>query len=143
MSTNPHCKGKVYFGTAETTFKLRYSNSQKIFKVLKHLGDTELSNKVWRMKKITPVITWEVVRKCSPHKPNSKGCQVCLNEKSEIATYRGKILLNKKTELISKCRHQNKYTLSKFGTKDWRQLYCKNPLSYNFPFVNHIRLKLL
>ena len=74
MSTNPHCKEKVYFGTAETTFKLRYSNSQKIFKVLKHLADTELSNEVWRMKKITPVITWEVVRKCSPYKPNSKGC---------------------------------------------------------------------
>ena len=38
-----------------------------------------------------------------------------------------------KTELISKCRHQNKYTLSKYDTKDRRQLYCKKPLYCNFP----------
>ena len=66
----------------------------------------------------TPVITWEIVQKYFPDNRNSKGLYLCLNEKLEIATYRGSNLLNKKTELISKCRHLNKYTLSKYDTKD-------------------------
>ena len=119
-STNPHYKEKIYFRTAETTFKLRYSNHQRPFKFLKYKKDTELSNEVWRMKKSgqAPVITWKIVRRCSPYNPNSKRCYLYLNEKLEIATYRRNNLLNKKTELISKCRYQNKYTLSKYDTKD-------------------------
>ena len=55
----------------------------------------------------TPVIMWEIVQKYSPYNPNSKICYLlCLNEKLETVTYRGNCLLNKKTELISKCRHQ-------------------------------------
>ena len=66
----------------------------------------------------TPVITWKIVRKCSPYNPNSKRCYLFLNEKMEITNYRGNNLQNKKTELISKCRHQNKYKVSKYDTKD-------------------------
>ena len=71
-----------------------------------------------------PVITWERVRKCSPYNHNSKKCYLCFNEKAEIATYRG-INNNKKTttkaaeqktEIISKCRVQNKYTPYKYYT---------------------------
>ena len=47
------------------------------------------------------------------------------------------------TELISNCRHQNKYTFSKYDTKHWRQLYCKKPLYCNFLLVNHIWLKIV
>ena len=109
-STSPHYKEKIYFSTGETTVKLRYSNHQRSSKFLKYKTDTELSSKVWQMKKSeqTPVTTWKIVRRCSPYNPNSKRCYLCLNEKMEIATYRGNNLLNKKTKLISKCRHQNK-----------------------------------
>ena len=88
-STNPYYKEKIYFGTAETTFKLRYSNRQRSFKFLKYKKDTELSNEIWGMKNSgqTPVITWKIVRKCSPYNPNSKRCYLCLNEKLEIVTY--------------------------------------------------------
>ena len=43
-STNPCYKGKIYFGTAQTTFRLRYSNHQRMIKFLKYKTDTELSN---------------------------------------------------------------------------------------------------
>ena len=143
-STNPHYKEKIYFDTAGTTFKLQCSNHQRSFKFLKYKIDTKLSNEVWRMKKSgqIPVITWEITRKCSPYNPNSKRWCLYLNEKLEIATYRVNTLLNKKADIISKCRHQNKYTLSKYVTKDWRHLYCKKPLYFNFLFVNHTRLKI-
>ena len=119
-STNPRYKEKIYFGTAETTFKLQYSNHQRSFQFLKYKIETELSNEVWRMKKFgqTSVITWKIVRRYSPYKHNSKRCYLCLNKKLEVTTYRGNNLQNKKTELICKCRHQNKYTLSKYDTKD-------------------------
>ena len=109
-------------------FKLRYPHHQRSFKFLKYKTDTELPCEVWQMEKSgqTPVTTWKIVRQCSPYNPNSKRYNLCLNEKMEIATYRGSNLMNKKTELISKCRHQNKYTLSKYDTEDWRQLYYEN-----------------
>ena len=63
------------------------------------------------MKNYTPKITWRIVRKCPPYNYNSRKCYLCLNEKLEIALYEGENLLNKKTELISKCCRQNKFML--------------------------------
>ena len=126
-STNPCYKEKICFSTAETIFKLRYSNHQSPFKFSKYKTDTELSTEVKRMEKsvLTPVITWEIVRKCSPYIPNSKKkkkkkrkCYLSLNGKLEIATYQENIWLKKKAELISKYRHQNQYALFKYDTKD-------------------------
>ena len=42
----------------------------------------------------------------------------CLKEKYEIATYKVDNLLNKKIEIISTCRHRNKYKLANYGTID-------------------------
>ena len=71
---------------------------------------------------LTPVITWEIVRKCSPYIPNSKKKKkksyLSLNEKLEIATYQENIWLKKKAELISKYSHQNQYALFKYDKKD-------------------------
>ena len=127
-STNPCYKEKICFSTAETIFKLRYSNHQSPFKFSKYKTDTELSTEVKRMEKsvLSPVISWEIVRKCSPYIPNSKKkrkkkkrkCYLSLNEKLEIATYQENIWLKKKAELISKYRHQNQYALFKYDTKD-------------------------
>ena len=68
---------------------------------MKYKTDTELSNKVWQMKKSgqTPVITWKILQRCSPYDPNSTKCYLCLNEKLKMTTYQGNSLLNKKTEL--------------------------------------------
>ena len=71
-----------------------------------------------KMKNYTPEITWRIIRKCLPHNYNSRKCDLCLNEKLEIALYKGENLLNKKTELISKCRHQNKFMLLRHDSKD-------------------------
>ena len=63
------------------------------------------------MKNYTAEITWRIVRKCLPYNYNSRKWYLCLNEKVEIALYEGENLLNKKTELISTCLHQNKFML--------------------------------
>ena len=55
---------------------------------------------------------------CRPYYPNSKRCLLCLNEKYEIATYKGDNLLNKRTEIINTCRHRNKYKLANYDAID-------------------------
>ena len=46
-STNARCEEKIYFGAAETTYTLRYSNHQRSCKFLKCKTDTELFKEVW------------------------------------------------------------------------------------------------
>ena len=46
-----------------------------------------------------------------PYKSGSGRCTLCLTEKSVIIRANPRGLLNKRTELISKCRHRNKYLL--------------------------------
>ena len=58
-----------------------------------------------------PKITLKIIRICHSYNPNSKRCLLCLNEKYEIATYKGDNFLNKRTEIINTCRHRSKYKL--------------------------------
>ena len=56
--------------------------------------------------------------KCAPFNTTKRKCYLCPNEKLEIASYKGDNLLNKRSELISKFRHQNKFTLLRRESKD-------------------------
>ena len=59
-------------------------------------------------------IAWKIVRRYAPVNRAILRCNLCLNEKLEIATHQGKNLLNKRSELVSKCRHFNKLLLMNF-----------------------------
>ena len=80
----------------------------------------ELSNEIWRIKNSVhhPKVKWEIVKKCVPNSPETKCCLLCLNEKLEIASYKEQNLLSKRNEIASKYRHQLKYALARFDTKD-------------------------
>ena len=54
---------------------------------------------------------------------NTKRCLLCLNEKLQIAIYQGDNFLKKRTEIISRCRHRNKYTLAIYDSMDWNIRY--------------------
>ena len=119
-------KQKCYLGSCETTFKDRFGNHKKSFNHGKHKNDTELSKEFWEIKKRsgTPKITWKIIRICRSYNPNSKHCLLCLNEKYEIATYKGDNLLNKRTEIINTYRHRSKYKLASYHTIDRRQIHA-------------------
>ena len=101
-------------------FKDRFGNHQKSLNHVTHKNDTELSKKFWEIKKRngTAKIIWKIIRICPSYNPNSKRCLLCLNEKYEIATYKGDNLLNKRTEIINTCRHRSKYKLANYHTID-------------------------
>ena len=46
-----------------------------------------------------------------PYKCGSQKCDLCLAEKVAIARFKEVGLLNKRTELLSKCRHRNEFII--------------------------------
>ena len=91
-------------------FKTRYSNHKKSFNHEKHKNDTQISNEFCKIKasKEEPVLVWKILGHYQQCNVNTKLCLLCLNEKLQIASYRGNNMLNKQTEIISECRHRNK-----------------------------------
>ena len=104
---------KIYKGLCETTFKIRYGNHKKTFNYEKYKNDTELASEFWRIKNLngSSTIKWSLLGKYKSYDPNTKRCNLCLAEKYEILTHKGDNLLNKRSEIISTCRHKRKYLL--------------------------------
>ena len=104
---------KKYIGLADTTFKERHSNHKRDFKHQKYCNCTELAKYVWELKEknIAPIIKWEILSKVYGN-PKQNICILCLTEKLWIINFiHDNNYLNKKSELINKCRHFNKFLL--------------------------------
>ena len=84
--------------------------------------DKTLSKYLWEIKekfKIMPSLKWSIIKSVPAYSNFSKKCQLCLQEKFEILNYPNpNKLLNKISELISKCRHVNKFLLSNYKSND-------------------------
>ena len=104
---------RIYYGISEGEFKTRYYNHTKSFRGRKYENDTELSKHIWGLKdsNMNYQLKWSISSFASPYKCGTKKCDLCLSEKVAIVRTDPKILLNKRTELISKCRHRNKFIL--------------------------------
>ena len=72
-----------------------------------------MSSEIWRIKSSggTPAVTWKIINHARAYSAETKKCQLCLMEKFEIANYPNDNLLNKRTEIIAKCRHRKKHQL--------------------------------
>ena len=118
-SVNPD---KVYLGTAKGEFKQRYHNHNKSFRHRSYANKTTLSKYIWEIKdkyNEMPSIKWAVVKSVPGYSNISKRYFLCLHEKFEIVNYPNqKELLNKRSELISKCHHANKYLLANCKSND-------------------------
>ena len=114
--TTPSNPPQYYIGCCETEFKKRYYNHCVSFNNRNKSNATELSKSVWKFKDqgIDPIITWSIIRKAPPFQCGAKRCNLCLYEKLSILLSDPNSLLNKRSELISKCRHKNKYKLRYF-----------------------------
>ena len=101
-----------YIGLTEHTFKDRLYKDNNSFKYESRRNSTELSNFIWgkRKEKINVDLDWIILDKAKPYPPASKKCMLCLTEKYHII-FSTKNLLNKRNELVTKCRHENKFYL--------------------------------
>ena len=107
---------KYYLGKSEDEFKTRYNNHTMPFRHKGYEKGTELSKYVWYLKDKSEhfTIKWSVAAKPSPYICGIKRCDLCLTEKLLIAKADPRTLLNKRSEIVWKCRHRNKFTLERF-----------------------------
>ena len=103
---------KKYIGLTEGTFKQRFSQHKATFKHRKYTNSTELSKYIWKLRDNNQDfnIKWTIIRRARPYNI-SKRCDLCLTEKLMIIIANPDRILNKRSELISKCRHENKFYL--------------------------------
>ena len=61
----------------------------------------------------------EIIRTAAPYTNITKRCSLCLHEKLAILMYPNQSeLLNKRRELVSKCRHGNIIPRQRFNSND-------------------------
>ena len=126
---------KFYYGTSETTFKHCHSNHTRDFKHVKYQHATELAVYIWQLKNnnFNYSIKWVIASKVYGY-ANSLSCKLCFMEKYWIIKYfDNPNLLNKKLELINKCRHQNKILLINVKRQySFFQYFCNISAIYLF-----------
>ena len=109
-------KSNTYIGLTELAFKKRFSSHMNSIRHRKYENSTELSKHIWSLKDRNQEydITWSITNHATPYSNETKRCNLCLTEKLCIMKANKSSLLNKRSELISKCRHENKYYLTNF-----------------------------
>ena len=117
---------KVYLELAEREreWKNCFYNHKLSFKYKTYSNKTTLSSCMWHLKTAsseTPNLKWSVVRCVPPYSNISKKCLISSYEKLEIVPYQNqKELLDKRSELLCKCRHANKFFLKNNTDNDFR-----------------------
>ena len=103
---------RTYVGLTALTFKERYNGHKYDLRNQKSSG-TGLSQHAWELKNnsVPHTIKWKVLEKVDSYKPGSGQCNLCLAEKYHILKADPMETLNKKSELVAKCRHAHKFTL--------------------------------
>ena len=107
---------KKYIGSAETTFKQRWYGHKSSFKYKQKQNETSLSKYIWELKEANKSfdIKWQILKSVPSYDKETKKCQLCLVEKTLILYANKKLLLNKRSEIMNKCRHRAKFKLSKY-----------------------------
>ena len=102
---------KLYYDTWEGEIKSRFYNHTKSFR--DRGNETELSKYIWQLRDESKSynIHWNIFMYATPYKCGTRRCDLCLTEKYIIARADQEHLLNKRTEIISKCHHRNKYLI--------------------------------
>ena len=81
----------------------------------------ELSKYIWDLKTNNTnfEINWKILRKVSKLNNGNRLCRLCITEAMLIMKGK-KGLLNKRKEIMNKCRHENKFLL-----KNWKEIKKK------------------
>ena len=116
----PRYETRTYKGITKRIWKERYKEHRQAFNNITKRTDSMLSEEVWRIKDAggTPEVTWRILQRSKAYTPQSRRCALCLTEKLAIAEHEGRDILNKRSEIVAKCRHQFKYQLSNKVTEE-------------------------
>ena len=106
-------KPLTYIGCTQDTFKNRWYSHNSTFEHADHPNHTTLSTYVWKLKdrNLNPQVKWSVFAKAHAFSSGGKQCNLCLKEKLTILEAEPSEILNKRDELLEKCRHKGKFKL--------------------------------
>ena len=119
-TNNDHNNVKVYRGETENEFKTRYPGHILSFSNGKYKNATELSKYIWKLRDEKQVfaLKWRVLKTSQSYRTGSKRCNLCLTGKLMTINGDSKNMLNKRSEQIPKCRHENKFYLNNYKTSN-------------------------
>ena len=106
---------RIYIGISAGNWKQRWYSHRHSFSNPKLRYQTALSKYFWGLKDqgLSPQIKWKILRHSSAANSFNGRCNLCLDEKISIINFKNrKLLLNKRNELVFKCRHRGKFKLS-------------------------------
>ena len=106
---------KSYHGLTSTSFKARHSNHLTSFRDPKYRHSTRLSTHIWELKEdgIQDFDLKFSIEKLAPaYKRETQKCLLCLEEKRFIMYKNQEESINKRTEILNKCRHKRSHLLS-------------------------------
>ena len=106
----------TYFGQTLRPFKDRFYEHTQALKTETSQHATALSRYAWKLKKAKKnfTIKWSIKSKAPTYQSGSRKCQLCWKEKCAIALFKPQKLLNKRTEILTKCIHLINFELRKF-----------------------------
>ena len=106
-----------YFGSTAPPFKLRLANHKTSMRLATYRNSTELSKHVWGLKSTNEAceIKWRICERSRAYSNLTKRCPLCTAEKTWIALSNRDYALNKRSEMVSKCRHASRYCLKDYA----------------------------
>ena len=107
---------KEYIGLTANTFKERFTGHKQSFNHQKFAHRTTLSSYLWELKNKDIPFTqrWSIVSQAPAYSRKVRACHLCLMEKLQISLADPMTTLNKRNEIVAKCRHRDKMLLDKW-----------------------------
>ena len=75
------------------------------------LQSLQFNLKKLKKRRIEYKLKWNIIKQASVYSKESGGCNLCLEEKTSIMFADKKTSLNKRTEIMQKCRHREEHLL--------------------------------
>ena len=118
-SSEEDYRDRDYVGISKPVMKTRIGNHELSFADEEYSNSTELSKEIWKIKDRGHdySVKWRIIKQYPSYNPVTKRCMLCLGEKMEILERSNENLLNKRSELISGCRHKKDFMLSRYDVK--------------------------
>ena len=108
---------KHYFGQTAITFKKRWSNHMSDCRIPSKRQSTTFSNFMWSLKdrEEDSNVRWSKVSVTRPYQRGGRSCSLCLTEKVSIARDTTREMLNKRREIMNRCRHRDRHYLTNYS----------------------------
>ena len=104
---------KEYVGPTASEFKTRHAAHKTSMRHERYANSTELSKYIWQLsnQQTEYSLSWTILERASPYS-DAKRSNLCIAEAYHILHVGKDMALNKRSELVSTCRQQKKFTLA-------------------------------